>query len=271
MSNSSPYIIFDKSFIIKQTNYPSLETNTDLREYFYEIVGMEESILSLQKGKTIEIPMLFRNGLYYDIEIELFYETPRAYMISMQEHSKQIHQYTNALKEINKKNLIQEIHRAKKELEYAAQHDTLTDLPNKIYLLKEMSDYINKQTPFSLCLLDIDNFHSLNDEYGAHACDMLLKHLSTLLQNFFKEDIVISRVFGDSFAILLNSYKELEFQALEKKIKLTPLRYTQEDIISFSCTLCVEHYTSQYNNPKLFLEHVQNKMKKRKIDKKLAG
>ncbi len=271
MSNTSPYIIFDKSFIIKQTNYPSLETNTDIREYFYEIVGMEEGILSLQKGESIEIPMLLRDGLYYDIEIELFYETPQAYMISMQQHSNQINKYTNALKEINKKTLIQEIHKAKKELEYAVQHDTLTDLPNKSSLLKEMSNYANKQTDFSLCLLDIDNFHLLNDEYGAHACDMLLKHLSALLQKFFKEDIFVSRVFGDSFAILLNSQQKLDLHTLEKEIECSPLRYTQEDIISFTCTLCFEPYAPEHKNPKVFLEYLQNKMKKRKIDKKLAG
>jgi len=271
MPNTFPYIIFDKSFIIKQTNYSSVKTNTDLREYFYETVGMEESILSLQKDEALEIPMLLRDGLYYDIEITLLYETPQAYMISMQQHSKQINQYTDALKEINKKTLIQEIHKAKKELEYAAQHDTLTDLPNKSYLLKEMSNYTNKQTPFSLCLLDIDNFHSLNDEYGAHACDMLLKHLSSLLKDFFKEDIFVSRVFGDSFAILLSSPQELDLQDLEKKIELSPLRYTQEDIISFTCTLCFEPYTPKNNNPKKFLEYLQNEMKKRKIDKKLAG
>ncbi len=270
MPNTTPYILFDKSFIIKQTNYSPVQTNTDLREYFYETVGMEESILSLQKDESIEIPMLLRDGLYYDIEITLLYEIPQAYMLSMQQHSKQINQYTDALKEINKKTLMQEIHKAKKELEYAAQHDTLTNLPNKSYLLKEMSKFANEQTSFSLCLLDIDNFHSLNDEYGAHACDMLLKHLSTLLQNFFKEGTFISRVFGDSFAILLSLQEDLDLHALENKIALSPLRYSQEDIISFRSTLCFEHYASKYNNPKDFLEYLQNKIKKRKIDKKLA-
>jgi len=275
MQNRSSYILFDTSFIVKQTNDPSFELNKDVREYLYEIVGMEENILSLQEDENIEIPMVLRNDLYYDIHIKLFYQTPRAYKATLEQHSKQINQYTNTLKEINKKTLAQEINKAKRELEYVVQYDTLTGLANRSYLLKEIDNYTNKQSSFTLCLLDIDNFHTLNDEYGSHAGDMLLKHISTLLTNTFNENIFASRIFGDSFALLFNSQEHKNplqdyIATIERKIKQNPLRYTKEDLISFECTFCFEHYSSKYANAKLFLEHLQNNMKRKKIDKKLT-
>jgi diguanylate cyclase (GGDEF)-like protein len=137
-----------------------------------------------------------------------------------------------------------------------------------------MDHFTNKQTPFTLCLLDIKNFYAINNEYGSHAGDMLLKHLSTLLTNAFNENIFVSRIFADSFALLFSeedkNFLQKHMVTIEKKIEQNPLRYTQDDIISFRCRLCFEHYDSNYSNAKLFLEHLQNNMKRKKIDEKLT-
>ena len=275
MQKKPSFIVFDNLFMIHQTNYPSLDIYTDIRDFFYEIRGMEENILALEKEQRLDIPMLLRNNNYYDITIELFSLSPKWYLFNIQIHSQYINQYTNTLKEINKSALSKEIQDARKKDEYTAQRDTLTGLANRSYLLKEIDNYTNKQTSFTLCLLDINNFHTLNDEYGSHAGDMLLKHISTLLTNIFNENVFISRIFADCFALLIYEEEhtntiDKQIATIEKKIQQNPLRYTQEDIISFQATLCFEYYNPKYTDAKLFLEHLQNSMKRKKIDKRLT-
>lgn len=71
--------------------------------------------------------------------------------------------------------------------EYFADHDYLTELPNKRLFLKRMEQTLalNKHShqPFAIMMLDIDRFNHINDSFGPSIGDQLLKKISERIQS----------------------------------------------------------------------------------------
>lgn len=92
---------------------------------------------------------------------------------------------------------------AKKE----ANIDFLTGLVNRRSFdraLNEMiKDFIQREYPFSLILMDLDDFKNVNDTYGHPAGDEVLREVSQLLRLFLRANTLIARIGGEEFAIIL--------------------------------------------------------------------
>jgi len=93
--------------------------------------------------------------------------------------------------------------RSREELRFQANHDPLTQLPNRNYLNK-INDSLKKNgiKHFSLAFLDLNNFKATNDFHGHRIGDLLLIEVATRLKNSFHTDLVI-RLGGDEFIVLL--------------------------------------------------------------------
>lgn len=92
-----------------------------------------------------------------------------------------------------------------KELERLSVLDNLTGLYNRAKL-EEVMDYELKrahrtQRPFSLILLDIDDFKKVNDELGHLAGDNVLEELAGLLRNSIRETDLVFRWGGEELLI----------------------------------------------------------------------
>ncbi len=100
-------------------------------------------------------------------------------------------------------NDVTEIEKSRERLEYLLYHDTVTGLPNRLMLLKDVE---NLEEPV-VCVLDISNFRYLNEFYGEECGDLILKQLAEKLK---KRGITrrVYRVFSDEFALLYD-LKEL--------------------------------------------------------------
>lgn len=134
-----------------------------------------------------------------------------------------------------------------KELQFAAWHDSLTGLPNRSQLLKKIDQAIENRSHFTLCFVDLDKFKPVNDTYGHHAGDMLLKHIARLLSNFVREDDIVARIGGDEFIILFHSIsKENEIKKMVQRLytipEKNPLHYTNTDIIEFGFSIGYASY-----------------------------
>ena len=99
---------------------------------------------------------------------------------------------------------ITEQHLANRRIEYLAMHDTLTDLPNRIALQKALSEGLASATPGSVLFLDIDHFKYLNDNFGHHTGDQMIKGVGSALRGMM-HDVrgTLFRLGGDEFAIHL--------------------------------------------------------------------
>ncbi|MCE9600210.1 MAG: PAS domain S-box protein [Spirochaetia bacterium] len=93
-------------------------------------------------------------------------------------------------------------------LEYQASHDSLTDLPNRQFMIEaslqalDMAEAEGNQV--ALLLLDLDRFKEINDTLGHYTGDLLLKRIGPRLQNYLNSvGAQIARLGGDEFAILI--------------------------------------------------------------------
>ncbi len=95
-----------------------------------------------------------------------------------------------------------------KALQYAATHDPLTGLPNRVAFEAHLGKvWKNERQPgrtHSLCLLDLDRFKIINDISGHIAGDALLRQVVHLLKAQVPEGDMLARIGGDEFLVLLS-------------------------------------------------------------------
>lgn len=91
------------------------------------------------------------------------------------------------------------------EIAFLAYHDPLTMLPNRVKLKLQISSRIEHfiTQPFSLILLDLDNFKNINDTMGHEIGDQILVEVARHLREAVGELHFLSRFGGDEFIILV--------------------------------------------------------------------
>ncbi|MBB3121717.1 EAL domain-containing protein [Pseudoduganella violacea] len=92
-------------------------------------------------------------------------------------------------------------------IEYLANHDALTGLPNRNLLHDRISQAIARTRRTGLHLatlvLDLDRFKFVNDSYGHPVGDALLQAVSSRLKMAVREGDTVARLGGDEFVVLL--------------------------------------------------------------------
>ena len=118
---------------------------------------------------------------------------------------------------------ITERRRAESRIEFLAQHDVLTELPNRLLFNERLDEILataRKDSPAALLCLDLDGFKEINDDLGHAAGDLLLKEVGRrLLANLRKGDTA-ARLGGDEFAILLHSASASEAVAAAHRVTI---------------------------------------------------
>ena len=125
-----------------------------------------------------------------------------------------------------------------KNLEFMSFYDSMTGVYNrrKFFQLGEEKFGSTQGNLFAL-MIDLDNFKSINDTYGHHIGDKVIKLLANEIRKFILEDSVFGRLGGEEFAVLCNcenveklmakienlrkNVEELEVLTDEKKVKFT--------------------------------------------------
>ena len=94
-------------------------------------------------------------------------------------------------------------------LRHQAMHDSLTDLPNRMMLFDRLAGALeaarSENRLIALLLMDLDRFKDVNDTFGHHFGDVLLKQVAFRLRNQLHADDTVARLGGDEFAIVLTS------------------------------------------------------------------
>lgn len=93
------------------------------------------------------------------------------------------------------------------EFEHAAKHDALTGLANRREAVEQLENefqrYRRTQRPFSVLLMDIDLFKSINDSYGHQAGDELIVLVAQCLREQCRRVDTPARWGGEEFLVLL--------------------------------------------------------------------
>lgn len=97
---------------------------------------------------------------------------------------------------------LEEINSQKDFIEYAAEHDPLTNLPNRRKFNEKLEQVLADGGMGAVLLLDLDNFKGINDTLGHLFGDKVLEHVSRKLEGLLSHDVFVSRFGGDEFLIL---------------------------------------------------------------------
>ncbi|MFF5868321.1 putative bifunctional diguanylate cyclase/phosphodiesterase [Pseudomonas sp. NPDC012596] len=96
---------------------------------------------------------------------------------------------------------------ANQELTQLALHDTLTGLPNRTLLSDRIEQAIGKVAEqggcFALMFIDLDGFKPVNDAFGHHVGDLLLKAVAARLRGHLHSQDTLARIGGDEFVLLV--------------------------------------------------------------------
>ena len=89
------------------------------------------------------------------------------------------------------------------QIRHLARHDFLTQLPNRMSFLVQLEKELEAGRSGAVLLLDIDNFKSINDTLGHLYGDELLKQIAGRLLALADDKMMVGRLGGDEFLILI--------------------------------------------------------------------
>ena len=113
--------------------------------------------------------------------------------------------------------------REREHVHHLAVHDALTGLPNRRLFFDRVEQRIAlaKRYGTSFCVLyvDLDDFKPVNDGYGHHAGDHVLKEIGARIRNVVRRSDTVARIGGDEFVLILPDTSEVSgAEALASKL-----------------------------------------------------
>jgi diguanylate cyclase (GGDEF)-like protein/PAS domain S-box-containing protein len=113
----------------------------------------------------------------------------------------------------------------KKELEYLSEHDLLTNIKNRRTFEKELKKQVElslryESNSFGLIMIDIDNFKSINDNYGHQIGDFILQTLTKNINTNLRHSDIFARWGGEEFIILCPYSNTDQMEQLAENLKL---------------------------------------------------
>ncbi|UUZ47087.1 diguanylate cyclase [Massilia sp. B-10] len=98
--------------------------------------------------------------------------------------------------------------RVEEHTRHLAEHDFLTDLPNRVLFLDRLHQALaaarRKQTKVAVMFIDLDRFKGINDGFGHHVGDAVLVEVASRLTGCVRGADTVSRQGGDEFVVLLS-------------------------------------------------------------------
>lgn len=135
------------------------------------------------------------------------------------------------------------------DLQYA--HDSLTNVLNREMILSYLKFLIEKNTPFSLCLCDIDNFKHVNDNYGHMKGDEVLTQFAKVIESAVGDNGVVGRYGGDEFMVILEGmteYNDVWAVCHSIKNKVNKVQFKNMDELNVTLTSGISRFPIDGNH-----------------------
>ena len=242
-------ITYSKQRLLQYSNESILLNNT-----LEKIINKQNALVFV----TTRDEILYANKKFLDyfkidnlknqnISIYKYFDKPLSSYDLLFERAKNKERYIHIKKDtfILKATLIETTHKLftlsrVTELSNEKNIDTLTGLYKKSYFISQLKGYLEKDKPYTITVIDLDNFKLVNDNYGHLAGDDVLKEFTNLVKQNIRSGDIFARWGGEEFLLLLkntsieNAIQKLE--QLQKIINTHHFKYTGVLTASFGIT-----------------------------------
>ena len=156
---------------------------------------------------------------------------------------------------------------AEKQILHLANHDLVTGLPTRRLAMERLISAISiakrNKTKTALMFIDLDGFKAINDNYGHHAGDEILKETAVRLCTCVREVDTVARVGGDEFwVILMDISTQGSITKVAEKIldELTRPYKLKKEQVSIGASIGISISPDQSNNPETLIELADHTM-----------
>ena len=245
---------FKRTFIYYNPNTSTLNTYGNWDEYFdfklneysdltrtLEVICDEdkENVRNLfylekeHKDEEVYVAKLTDNKTYVEIQSVIHYDEFGAI-------SEKLISFYDVTKRQNLKN----------ELSFMAYYDFVTGLYNRNYFIQKLKDFLEKaekeRTIVSVLMIDIDDFHKINDGMGIIYGDEVVQDFGIFLRELLNDKIIGSRFDGDIYALAIyDPAGQTRVDAICDAIKertSKPFKLTNGSEVSFTVSIGVSEY-----------------------------
>jgi diguanylate cyclase (GGDEF)-like protein/PAS domain S-box-containing protein len=156
----------------------------------------------------------------------------------------------------------QEIELAKQQSDHSANHDALTDLPNRRAFHNELKSVIDRcgstGQAAGLLFIDLDRFKEVNDTLGHEAGDALLQRVSNQLRTILRSADFVARLGGDEFAFLFSGdvdhARQKAVRVAERILERLRIKVpAPSGAIQVGCTVGVAMYPAEAADPEALM------------------
>lgn len=167
----------------------------DLKSYEYIPFG------AFDLGRTAVDPGDIKHNFYFQVTDEEGEKYIHARIAAIQDKAGELLGFVLLMRDITERI------KAEETIRYMAYHDILTGLPNRALFNDRLNQEItraNRNTKkIGLLLLDLDEFKKVNDTFGHHAGDMLLKGVASRVRQMLRASDTVARVGGDEYMVII--------------------------------------------------------------------
>ena len=144
---------------------------------------------------------------------------------------------------------------ANQELTHLALHDMLTGLPNRTLLADRIQQGIQAVKEqggcFALMFIDLDGFKPVNDAFGHHMGDQLLREVGLRLREDLRSQDTLARIGGDEFVLMVQLTQPDDAMGLaERQVGLINRAFTvAEHELKISASIGIAIFPGNGSNP----------------------
>ena len=153
--------------------------------------------------------------------------------------------------------------RNEERISFLAQHDVLTELPNRSLCVERLRLALQQAQrrgdKVATLFIDLDRFKHINDSLGHHIGDGLLRSVARRLVDAVRAGDTVSRLGGDEFVVVLDGVKDLHEVVHIVDQRLVPLVRAPHDVdgtrLHISCSVGVALYPDDAQDLDTLMRH----------------
>jgi len=163
------------------------------------------------------------------------------------------------------------LEREKSIMHYKANHDFLTNLPNRLMFQKHLEESIiqtqKEKKTFALLFFDLNKFKEINDTLGHDYGDKVLQIAAKRMRNILREKDFIARLGGDEFVIILPNVSDkniLEKLVLKILKSIEEQMHIHNNTVSITASIGIAIFPDDADNEKDLIKKADIAMYKSK-------